>query len=121
MFDFDQEVDRSGTMSLKWDKYKGQDVLPMWVADTDFVSPPSVIEALTKRVAHGIFGYSRPSPRLIELIIERMATRYGWAIEPEWLVFLPGVVPERPTFWMMNATASGRPIATPASTWLASR
>ncbi len=39
MFDFDQEVDRSGTMSLKWDKYKGQDVLPMWVADTDFVSP----------------------------------------------------------------------------------
>ncbi|WDO03456.1 PatB family C-S lyase [Aeromonas allosaccharophila] len=93
MFDFDQEVDRSGTMSLKWDKYKGQDVLPMWVADTDFVSPPSVIEALTKRVAHGIFGYSRPSPRLIELIIERMATRYGWTIEPEWLVFLPGVVP----------------------------
>jgi hypothetical protein len=40
MFDFDREIDRSGTMSLKWDKYKGQDVLPMWVADTDFVSPP---------------------------------------------------------------------------------
>ena len=46
MFDFDREIDRSGTMSLKWDKYKGQDVLPMWVADTDFASPPAVIEAL---------------------------------------------------------------------------
>ena len=93
MFDFDREIDRSGTMSLKWDKYKGQDVLPMWVADTDFASPPAVIEALTARVAHGIFGYSRPSPRLIELIITRMQQRYGWTISPEWLVFLPGVVP----------------------------
>ncbi len=93
MFDFDREINRSGTMSLKWDKYKGQDVLPMWVADTDFASPPAVIEALTARVAHGIFGYSRPLPRLIELIITRMQQRYGWTISPEWLVFLPGVVP----------------------------
>ncbi|MFM4649990.1 MalY/PatB family protein [Aeromonas bivalvium] len=93
MFDFDREIDRSGTMSLKWDKYKEQDVLPMWVADTDFVSPPAVIEALTERVAHGVFGYSRPSPRLIELIIARMKERYGWQIEAQWLVFLPGVVP----------------------------
>ncbi|MGY3864617.1 MalY/PatB family protein [Aeromonas bivalvium] len=93
MFDFDREIDRSGTMSLKWDKYKDKDVLPMWVADTDFVSPPAVIEALTERVAHGVFGYSRPSPRLIELIIARMKERYGWQIEAQWLVFLPGVVP----------------------------
>ncbi|PJG58455.1 MalY/PatB family protein [Aeromonas cavernicola] len=93
MFDFDQEIDRSGTMSLKWDKYKGQDVLPMWVADTDFAAPPAVVAALTERVAHGIFGYSRPSPRLIELIMQRMASRYHWDIQPEWLVFLPGVVP----------------------------
>ncbi|MFM4942027.1 MalY/PatB family protein [Aeromonas bivalvium] len=93
MFDFDREIDRSGTMSLKWDKYKEQDVLPMWVADTDFVSPPAVIEALTERVAHGVFGYSRPSPRLIELIVARMKERYGWQIEAQWLVFLPGVVP----------------------------
>ncbi|MNF43802.1 PatB family C-S lyase [Aeromonas encheleia] len=93
MFDFDREIDRRHTMSLKWDKYKTQDVLPMWVADTDFRSPPAVIEALTQRVAHGIFGYSRPSPRLIELIVTRMQQRYDWAIQPEWLVFLPGVVP----------------------------
>ena len=93
MFDFDREIDRRDTMSLKWDKYKGEDVLPMWVADTDFVSPPAVVEALTKRVAHGIFGYSRPSARLIELIMARLANRYGWTIQPEWLIFLPGVVP----------------------------
>ncbi len=93
MFDFDREIDRRDTMSLKWDKYKGEDVLPMWVADTDFVSPPAVVEALTKRVAHGIFGYSRPSARLIELIMARLASRYGWTIQPEWLIFLPGVVP----------------------------
>ena len=53
MFDFDREIDRRDTMSLKWDKYKGEDVLPMWVADTDFASPPAVVEALTARVAHG--------------------------------------------------------------------
>lgn len=51
MFDFDREIDRSGTMSLKWDKYKGQDVLPMWVADTDFASPPR-----RHRSAHGAGG-----------------------------------------------------------------
>lgn len=112
MFDFDKEIDRSNTMSLKWDKYKGRDVLPMWVADTDFLSPPSVIEALTQRVAHGIFGYSRPSPRLIELIINRLAERYGWHIEPEWLVFLPGVVPGL-NLACRAWTAPGRGIITP--------
>lgn len=112
MFDFDKEIDRSNTMSLKWDKYKGRDVLPMWVADTDFLSPPGVIEALTQRVAHGIFGYSRPSPRLIELIINRLAERYGWHIEPEWLVFLPGVVPGL-NLACRAWTAPGRGIITP--------
>ncbi|MGY3927158.1 MalY/PatB family protein [Aeromonas simiae] len=112
MFDFDKEIDRSNTMSLKWDKYKGRDVLPMWVADTDFLSPPGVIEALTQRVAHGIFGYSRPSPRLIELIINRLADRYGWHIEPEWLVFLPGVVPGL-NLACRAWTAPGRGVITP--------
>ncbi|MFC3913768.1 MalY/PatB family protein [Pseudaeromonas sharmana] len=93
MFDFDEDIDRRGTQSLKWDKYRDQDILPLWVADTDFRSPPAVIEALQQRIAHGIFGYSRPSPRLINLIIQRMQTRYGWSIEPEWLLFMPGVVP----------------------------
>lgn len=93
MFDFDTVIDRSGTMSLKWDKYKGRDVLPLWVADTDFQSDPAIIAALHQRVDHGVFGYSRPTPRLIQLIIERMAERYDWHIQPEWLIFMPGVVP----------------------------
>ena len=93
MFDFDKQIDRRGTNSLKWNKYKDQDVIPLWVADTDFMAPQGVIDTLQQRIAHGVFGYSRPSPRLIELIIERMQQRYGWKIEPEWLLFMPGVVP----------------------------
>ena len=93
MFDFDREMNRSGTMSLKWDKYKGSGC-PAHVGRRHRLRlSPAVLEALTKRVAHGIFGYSRPSPRLIELIVSRLASRYGWTIQPEWLVFLPGVVP----------------------------
>jgi Bifunctional PLP-dependent enzyme with beta-cystathionase and maltose regulon repressor activities len=93
MFDFDKQIDRRGTNSLKWNKYKDQDIIPLWVADTDFMAPQGVIEALQQRVAHGVFGYSRPSPRFIELVIARMQQRYGWKIEPEWLLFMPGVVP----------------------------
>lgn len=93
MFDFDQWIDRKPSRALKWLKYEGTDILPMWVADTEFKAPPSVIEALRQRVDHGIFGYSRPSPTLTELIIARMAERYGWHIEADWLVYMPGVVP----------------------------
>ena len=93
MFDFDKQIDRRGTNSLKWNKYKEQDIIPLWVADTDFKAPQGVIDALHQRVEHGVFGYSRPSPRLVELIIHRMQQRYGWKIDPEWLIFMPGVVP----------------------------
>ncbi|WP_445398131.1 MalY/PatB family protein [Zobellella sp. An-6] len=93
MFDFDQWIDRRPTRALKWLKYEGTDILPMWVADTEFKAPPAVIEALSERVEHGIFGYSRPSPALTELIIQRMAERYNWRIEADWLVYMPGVVP----------------------------
>ncbi|WP_116473394.1 MalY/PatB family protein [Zobellella maritima] len=93
MFDFDQWIDRKPSRALKWLKYEGTDILPMWVADTEFKAPPAVIEALRQRVDHGIFGYSRPSPALTELIIARMAERYDWQIEADWLVYMPGVVP----------------------------
>lgn len=91
-FDFDSPVDRSGTHSARWEKYAGRDVIPLWVADTDFRAPPAVIEALRRRVEHGVFGYTVPPPELRELVIERMARLYGWKIRPEWIVFLPGVV-----------------------------
>jgi len=93
MFDFDGVIDRRGTQSLKWDKYGDKDILPLWVADTDFQAAPAILEALHQRIDHGVFGYSRPSPRLIKLILERMQSLYGWQVEADWLLFMPGVVP----------------------------
>jgi cysteine-S-conjugate beta-lyase len=92
-FDFDSPVERAGTWSTRWDKYAGRDVIPLWVADSDFRAPPAVLEALAARVAHGVFGYTQPPALLTEAIVERMQQRYGWRIEPPWIVYLPGVVP----------------------------
>ena len=91
-FNFDQWIDRHHSDSLKWRKYGDRDILPLWVADTDFRSPPAVIEALQQRVEHGVFGYGAEPNALIDVVIERMATRYNWRIEADWLVLLPGVV-----------------------------
>lgn len=90
--DFDRIVDRSGTASLKWGAY-GCDVLPLWVADMDFPAPPPVIAAVEEFAAHGIYGYTRVPHSLEEAVCDFLAVRYGWSIDPEWLVFLPGVVP----------------------------
>lgn len=89
---FDQRIDRRHSDSLKWQKYGGQDILPLWVADTDFRSPQCVIDALQQRVAHGIFGYGTTPDELIAVTTARMLARYQWKIDPEWLVLLPGVV-----------------------------
>ena len=91
-FDFDGPTDRSGTHSSRWEKYAGRDVIPLWVADTDFHAPPAVTDALRLRVERGIFGYTMPPPELRTLIVERMARLYDWKVAPEWIVFLPGVV-----------------------------
>ncbi|WP_413503828.1 MalY/PatB family protein [Serratia grimesii] len=91
-FNFDQWVDRSHSDSVKWDKYRDRDIIPLWVADTDFPSPPAIIAALQQRVAHAVFGYGHPSPELIEVFTQRMLERYGWRINPEWLIFLLGLV-----------------------------
>lgn len=92
-FDFDRAVERAGTWSTRWDKYAGRDVIPLWVADSDFRPPPEVLKALAARVEHGIFGYTTAPQALTEAIVERMQHRYGWRIEPSWIVYLPGVVP----------------------------
>ncbi|MBT8114875.1 MAG: hypothetical protein KJP04_05825, partial [Arenicella sp.] len=92
LFDFDALIDRTDSDSIKWDRYKGKDILPLWVADTDFKAPPAVIEALRTRVEHGVFGYTHVPERLIELVVERMQRLYGWQIEAEWIVWVPGVV-----------------------------
>jgi len=90
--DFDLPVDRQGTHSLRWEKYAGRDVIPLWVADMDFRSPPAVIDALHRRVEHGVYGYTLPPPELSAVIVERMQRLYRWSIRPDWIVFLPGVV-----------------------------
>jgi putative C-S lyase len=92
-FDFDAPVDRRGTSSMRWDKYAGRDVIALWVADTDFRAPPAVLEALAARVAHGVLGYSVAPEELRGQIVERMARLYHWRVSPDWIVFLPGVVP----------------------------
>jgi len=91
-FDFDTVPDRRGTDSQKWQKYAGRDVLPLWVADMDFLAPPAVRAALRDRVEHGIFGYARPIGSTTDAVVGAMATRYGWTIDPAWLVWLPGLV-----------------------------
>jgi len=92
-FDFDTVIDRKDTESLKWARYRGRDVIPMWVADMDFRAPGPVVRALQERVAHGVFGYAVPPQGLAHVVVDRMRRLYGWAIEPSWIVWLPGVVP----------------------------
>ncbi len=90
-FDFDTLIDRSGTGSIKWD-WAASGELPLWVADMDFRSPAPVIAALQARVAHGVFGYTRASDGLRDAVVEWLARRYAWRVEPEAIVFVPGVV-----------------------------
>jgi len=91
-FDFDQIIDRRDSASLKWNKYKGKDIIPMWVADMDFQAPRPILEALHKRVEHGVFGYGVPPEGLVQVVVDRMAQQYGWTIQPSWIVWMPGVV-----------------------------
>lgn len=90
-FDFDRPIDRRGTGSEKWERYADRDVLPMWVADMDFASPPCVLEALHRRVDHGVFGYTLPPQSAVAAIVAHLATQYGWTVDPSWIVFTPGV------------------------------
>jgi cystathionine beta-lyase len=93
VFDFDKVVDRRGTDSNKWHKF-GPDVLPLWVADMDFPSPPPVVDALRARVEHGIFGYLREgAPELVEVFTERCRKRYGWDVPRDAIMLAPGVNP----------------------------
>ena len=91
-FDFDTPIDRHGTASVKWNKYGSRDIIPMWVADMDFACAPAVVEALRRRVDHPIYGYSEPPPGLVDATISHLENEYGWKIQPEWIVWLPGLV-----------------------------
>ncbi|MFI5358974.1 MAG: MalY/PatB family protein [Halanaerobiales bacterium] len=94
---FAKIVERWNTNSVKWDGLKRnfgrEDILPMWVADSDWPVPAAVIEALKKRVEHGIFGYTMPGEELDQAVVEWVRRRYNWEIKREWLVYTSGVVP----------------------------
>ena len=89
---FDEIVDRRGTSSIKWDKYEGRNILPLWVADMDFMAPPAIVEALKHRIRHGIFGYTHPPDELIRAVVSMLAAEYGWQVESEAILWLPGLV-----------------------------
>jgi cystathionine beta-lyase len=91
-FDFTTPIDRTGVPGDKWGRYAGRDILPMWVADMDFAAPQPILDALHARIDHGVFGYTDAWPGLVEAVVEGIARDHGWRIEPDWLVWLPGVV-----------------------------
>jgi cysteine-S-conjugate beta-lyase len=106
---FDEEIERIGTNSVKWefimgekdllhwertDRFLGDDrILPLWVADMDFRCPQAVIEALRSRVEHGIYGYSAPTQAFFDSVVHWMNRRHDWQVQPEWICITPGVVP----------------------------
>ncbi|MDO3408272.1 PatB family C-S lyase [Saccharibacillus sp. CPCC 101409] len=96
-FDFHTQIDRLQSASEKWDgreKVFGvPDALPLWVADMDFAAPQAVLDALHKRVDHGVFGYTFRTPAYFESVVNWMRERHNWTIEPDWITFTPGVVP----------------------------
>ena len=90
---FDEVTERRGTYSTKWDKYRDTDILPMWVADMDFKSPPQITQAIVNRTEHGIYGYTEPPDELIEVFLGYLQSQFDWTVSHEELVFIPGVVP----------------------------
>ncbi len=96
-YDFDTPIDRSHTHSVKYDrrqaKFGRADVLPLWVADMDFAAPECVRLALAERAAHPIYGYTVTPPAAAELVAAWQARRHGWAVEPEWVLLGPGLLP----------------------------
>lgn len=88
---FDRIIDRRNGDSEKWNHYDA-DVLPLWVADSDFTAPEPVTEALARRVAEGVFGYPDDMGQALEKAASHwMATRFGWQVDPAWVCYSPGV------------------------------
>lgn len=92
-YNFDECPERNGYGSLKWDKYAGKDILPLWVADMDFVSAPEILTALQARLDHGVFGYTVPYSEPVEAVLNYLERRHNYAARASWLNFLPGLVP----------------------------
>ena len=96
-YDFNQICSRYNTDCAKWDTVKtifgNDDVIPMWVADMDFPAAAQIVEALKNRAAHEFYGYTKPGVTLVESVVDRVWCKFNWRIDPEWVVFTPGVIP----------------------------
>jgi cystathionine beta-lyase len=95
-YNFDEVIDRRGTGALKTDvlkeRYGKEDLIPLWVADMDFRTPGFIVEALKKRCEHEIFGYTCATDAYYESIIRWVNCKHGWAVRPEWISYIPGIV-----------------------------
>tara|TARA_B110000503_G_scaffold15280_1_gene21285 strand:+ start:21908 stop:23140 length:1233 start_codon:yes stop_codon:yes gene_type:complete len=91
-YDFDTVVDRHNTHSSKWDKYKDRDIIPLWVADTDFKVAPVIQSALEERVKHGVFGYTKTDKERNQIVADYYQKKYNLHVEADWIVWVPGIV-----------------------------
>lgn len=96
-YDFNMICSRKNTDCFKWDGiheiFGRDDIIPMWVADMDFPVAKPITEAIKKRADHPFYGYTKPGPSVAKAVVERMKQKFSWEIQPEWIVFTPGVVP----------------------------
>lgn len=92
-YDFSRPTERRGTDSYKWDSAPETDIIPLWVADMDFETFPCITEALQRRVAHGIFGYTRVPEAYYEAVCNWFGKHHGWHINREDIIYTSGVVP----------------------------
>ena len=88
-YDFDQIISRKETFSTKWLKFTNDDVIPMWIADMDFICPPEITSAMSERIAQGIFGYSEIPNNLTDVFVDNVKNNTGWSIEKDWVVWIP--------------------------------
>ena len=92
-YNFDSCPERSGYGSLKWDRYKSQEILPMWVADMDFEIAPEIRAALQARLDHGVYGYTVPYAEPVDAVLSYLLRQHNYSAAASWLNFLPGLVP----------------------------
>lgn len=95
-YNFDQIIDRHGSGAIKYDalqeRYGKSDLIPLWVADMDFATPPFIVEALRKRMEHPIFGYTEIPSDYLPTIAQWVENHHGWKVDPDWITYIPGVV-----------------------------
>lgn len=96
-YDFNKVINRFNTNSVKWDNteklFGDEEILPMWIADMDFTAPPLVIDAISKRAKHGVYGYTTRTPHYFQTFIDWMNRRHNWSIEKRWIRCTPGIMP----------------------------